>query len=69
MLSFITRLQDFTFPHGDATDEKRATVVVNLSALCGKHGREARVSEFSKWKFFRGLIREPFKNVLADFVR
>ena len=51
MLSFITRLQDFTFPHGDATDEKRATVVVNLSALSGKHGGEARVSEFSKWKF------------------
>ena len=29
----------------------RATVVVNLSALSGKHGGEARVSEFSKWKF------------------
>ena len=50
MLSFISRLQDFTLPHDDAT-EKRATVVVNLSALSGKHGGEARVSEFSKWKF------------------
>ena len=61
MLSFITRLQDFTFPHGDATDEKRATVVVNLSALSGKHGGEARVSEFSKWKFFRGLMYQPLR--------
>ena len=45
MLSFISRLQDFTLPHDDAT-ERRATVVVNLSALSGKHGGEARVSEF-----------------------